>query len=106
MAAYMIAEIEVKDREVYDDYVKQVPDVVARYGGQYLVRVGRVVPLAGGWNPERIIVIEFPSLEDAQRCFYSEEYQRIAPLREASTISRGVLIETAEPTVAQESEQV
>lgn len=106
MTTYMIAEITVRDRPQYNSYVREVAEVVSRHGGRYLIRGGRVVPLSGGWNPERIIVIEFPSLEDAQRCFCSEEYQRIAPLREASTISRGVLIETAESCVAQEREQV
>ena len=97
MPAFMIAEIEVRDPETYAEYTRQASEVVERYGGRYLVCGGQTIPLSGDWLPERLIVIEFPSTEQVQRCFQSEEYQRIAPLREASTRSRAVLVEGAQP---------
>lgn len=46
MTVYMIIEVEVKDPDLYAEYVDQVPAVIARYGGRYLVRGGKVTPLS------------------------------------------------------------
>ena len=93
MAAYMILEIEVVDADTYADYVKQAPATVERYGGRYLVRGGDVTPLTGGWNPQRIVVIEFPSMERFHEWLASPEYSVIAPLREQSTKSKVIVVE-------------
>ena len=65
MNAYVIADIDITDPAAYEDYRKQVPAVIARYGGKYIVRGGKVEPLEGGWSPKRIAVLEFPSMEQA-----------------------------------------
>jgi uncharacterized protein (DUF1330 family) len=52
-----------------------------------------VTSLAGGWNPERIIIVEFPSSEEVRRWLSSPEYQELAPLRESSTPTRAILLE-------------
>ena len=74
MSAYIIAEIDITDPAAYEDYRRQVPDVIARYGGKYIVRGGRVEPLEGGWSPKRIAVVEFPSMEQALKFYRSPEY--------------------------------
>ena len=58
--------------------------MVEQYGGRYLVRSGEVVTLAGDWQPERIVVMEFESSEQAQEYLTSPEYLALAPLREKS----------------------
>ncbi len=73
MSAYVIAEIEVVDPAAYEDYRKQVPGVIAKYGGKYLVRGGRVEAMEGGWSPKRIAVVEFPSMEQAVKFYRSAE---------------------------------
>ena len=93
MSVFLIIEIQVRDEILYSQYVERVPAVVGRYGGRYLARGGTVTPLAGGWNPERIIVIEFESVARVQQCFASPEYLELAPLREQSTASRVILVE-------------
>jgi len=95
MAVYMIADLEVIDSEMYGQYMERVRPIVLSHGGRYLVRGGRVLPLAGDWRPERLLVIEFDSLEGLQTCFASEEYREIAPLRERSTRSRSIIVEGA-----------
>ena len=72
-AAYVIAEIEVVDPAAYEDYRKQVPAVIAKYGGKFLVRGGKVEPREGGWIPKRIVVVEFPSLAQAQKWYDSPD---------------------------------
>lgn len=66
MAAYMIIESKVKDPEKYQQYIAQVPAIVARHGGRYLARGGQVTPLLGGWKPQRLIILEFPSEANIQ----------------------------------------
>ena len=89
----MILEIEVVDSDTYADYVKQAPATVAQYGGRYLVRGGEITPLTGGWNPQRIVVIEFSSMERFREWLTSPEYRAIAPLREQSTKSKIIVVE-------------
>ncbi|MCH7699297.1 MAG: DUF1330 domain-containing protein [Chloroflexi bacterium] len=80
MAVYMILEIEVVDADTYAGYVKQAPATVEQYGGRYLVRGGAVTPLSGEWEPQRMVVIEFPTMERSQEWLTSPEYSAIAPL--------------------------
>jgi uncharacterized protein (DUF1330 family) len=94
---YLIAEVEVNNPELYARYAEKVPGVIARYGGRYLVRGGQVSPMSGGWNPQRLIVMEFPSAEQLRRCFASPEYRDILPLREQSTASRAIVVEGYSP---------
>jgi len=93
MAVYMILEIEVVNAKVYGEYVEQAPATVAQYGGRYLVRGGAITPLTGGWNPQRMVVIEFPTTERFQEWVTSPEYSAIAPLRERSTKSKAIVVE-------------
>jgi len=41
MAAYLIADVDVKDPGAYEEYKKAAPASIAKYGGRYLVRGGR-----------------------------------------------------------------
>lgn len=93
MAVYMILEIEVLDADTYAAYVEQAPATVKQYGGRYLVRGGRVTPLTGGWDPQRIVVIEFPSMEQFHSWLTSPEYSAIALLRERSTKGKAIVVE-------------
>ena len=92
MPVYMIAEIEIKDLEMYSRYVGKVPEVIEGFGGRYLSQGGRVTPMSGNWNPEWMILIEFPTLEQLQQCFNSAEYLEIAPFRTQSTLSRSIIL--------------
>jgi uncharacterized protein (DUF1330 family) len=94
----MIIEIGIKNRELYASYVEKVPAVIEKHGGRYLVRGGKITPLSGDWKPERMIVIEFATIEQLQKCFQSKEYLELAPLREQSTASRSIIVEGYEPS--------
>lgn len=96
MAVYIIIEIKIKDKETYARYVGSVRAIVEKYRGRYLVRGGRITPIFGGWGPERIIVIEFPSAEDVNRWLGSREYKEIAKLREVSTSTKAIMVEGEE----------
>ena len=93
MAAYLIASIEVQDRDGFDAYRKQVAAVIERYGGRYLIRGGAVHPLEGDLGLKRLVVVEFPSLDAARRFYNSEAYAPLLKLRTGSTVSQVALVE-------------
>ena len=93
MSVYVIIDIAVIDQGLYEEYVARVPAVVEQYGGRYLVRGGEVVALAGDWQPERIVVLEFESSDQAQDYLTSPEYLALVPLRQKSTTSRVIIVQ-------------
>ena len=97
MPVYLIIDITIIDQEVYAEYVAQVPAVVEKYGGTYLARGGEVFTLAGGWTPERVVIVEFAAIEQVQEFLASPEYLPLAPLRKQSSSSRSIIVEGYEP---------
>lgn len=97
MSAYVLLDIEVRDQEMYAQYVARATAIIEKAGGRYLVRGGKVTPLSGTWQPKRLVVIEFSSVEQARQCFSSAEYLTIAPLRERATISNAIIVEGYTP---------
>lgn len=95
MAAYVIANVNVQDAALFEEYRKQVPETIARHGGKYLVRGGKHQALEGAWQPSRLVVLEFPSLEQARRWYDSEDYREPKALRLKSALSDVVLVEGA-----------
>ncbi|HET9270193.1 MAG TPA: DUF1330 domain-containing protein [Vicinamibacterales bacterium] len=93
MAAYVIADIEITDPAAYEDYRRRVPDVIARYGGKYIVRGGKVEPLEGGWSPKRVAVVEFPSMEQALKFYRSPEYAPLIAIRQKASRGKLVIVE-------------
>ncbi len=93
MSAYVLIESRVKNAEIYRQYISQVPPLIYQHGGRFLVRGGKVTPLGAAWEPERIIIIEFPSESNIMEWLSSPEYNKIAPLREAGADTRAVILE-------------
>ncbi len=83
MAAYWIARSRVNHAEEYAQYAQRVPPILARHGGKILARGGPFKILEGTDLFHRFVVVEFPSLEQAQACHESAEYQAAAKFRAA-----------------------
>jgi uncharacterized protein (DUF1330 family) len=97
MAAYLIVDLEVLDQAGFEEYRKQVPETIARYGGRYIVRGGRMDVLEGDWRPTRVVILEFPSVEQAKRWYDSEEYRAPKALRMKTARTNLVLVESVQP---------
>lgn len=93
MPAYVIADIEVTDPEGYKEYVKLAPATVAQYGGRYLARGGHTEVLEGDWQPKRLVILEFPSVDQAKAWLNSPEYAPARALRHRYARSNMVVIE-------------
>jgi uncharacterized protein (DUF1330 family) len=74
MAAYLLVDCKITDASRYEDYKRLAQAAVTRHGGRYLVRGGEMVVLEGGWQPNRVVVLEFPGLEQARAFYDSPEY--------------------------------
>ena len=95
MAAFIIADVTVKDPDTYAEYRKQVPATVAKYGGRFLVRGGACEPLEGEWRPGRFVVIEFPDTAAAKAWYNSQEYGPLVKLRQTASTGHVILVEGA-----------
>lgn len=93
MTAYVIVEIEVLEPEKYAVYREMAPPLVAAYGGKYLARGGKTVLLEGEKDPERLVILEFESVERALAWWNSPEYAEAKRMRQLTTRSRMVVIE-------------
>ncbi|NOT10121.1 MAG: DUF1330 domain-containing protein [Gemmatimonadales bacterium] len=93
MSAYLVVEISITDPTTYQRYKELAPPSIAKYGGRYLARGGATTTLEGGWAPSRLVILEFPSEEQARAWWGSPEYAPAKALRQASADTEMVLIE-------------
>jgi uncharacterized protein (DUF1330 family) len=75
MAAYVVSVVTVKKPDQYKDYAALAPAAVAKFGGKFLARGGINAVLEGGLGCNRVVVTEFPSVENAKAFYNSVEYQ-------------------------------
>ena len=93
MPAYIVVEVEVEDPVRYEDYKKMVPPSLAAYGGRFLVRGGQVENLEGDWAPKRLVMVEFPSVNQAKAWWSSAEYAEAKALRQATAKTQMIVVE-------------
>ena len=93
MAAYIVADLVVKGPETYSDYQSQVPDVITKYGGKFIVRGGELEIVEGDWDVNRLAILEFPDMAALRRFWDSEDYKAILPLRLTATDSRVMFVD-------------
>jgi uncharacterized protein (DUF1330 family) len=93
MPAYVIVDIKVTDPVGYEEYRKLAPPIVAAYGGKYLARGGKTETLEGDWSPNRLVILEFESVERAKEWLNSPEYRAPRQLRRQTTQTNMVVIE-------------
>jgi uncharacterized protein (DUF1330 family) len=93
MAAYVIVDITIEDPAAYERYRALVPSSLARYGGRYLVRGGATTTLEGTWQPARLVVVEFPSAEQARAWWDSPEYAEAKALRQSCARTEMIVVE-------------
>ena len=83
MSAYMIVRVKITDPERFEQYRQAVTKLVPNYGGRYLARGPVAAVLEGDFDTgERVVIEEYPSVEDIKRMWASPEYQEIMKLRE------------------------
>jgi uncharacterized protein (DUF1330 family) len=92
-ALFIFNVVSITDGEKFAEYAERIPATIEAYGGRYLVRGGDVEVFEGEWTPARLVVIEFPSFEQAKRWYDSEEYESLKELRADAGDVEGVLVQ-------------
>ena len=93
MPAYVVVEIEIHDPVEYEEYKKLTPATIKAYDGKFIVRGAQTESLEGDWNPQRIVVLEFPSVERAKQWWNSEEYAIAKAIRHRTAKTKMLVVE-------------
>ena len=93
MKAYWIAPVDISDLEQYQQYTQRAPAAFKAYGGKFLARGGRSQALEGRSTPQRSVVIEFDSYEQALACYRSAEYQDACSHRHGVAKAEVIIVE-------------
>ncbi len=93
MSAYLVARVEVHDMEQYKQYTALSPAAIAAFGGEFIVRGGEKVTLEGPEETRRMVIVRFPSMEQAQACYNSEQYQAAMAKRVGCSTAQFVVLD-------------
>jgi uncharacterized protein (DUF1330 family) len=76
------------------EYGQKIQPLLQKYGGRYLVRPGKMETLEGTASlPSGIVVLEFPSMEQARAWYRDPEYAPLIKLRQGGSDVELVLVE-------------
>ena len=92
MAAYVLVDIDITDPTRYAEYRKAVPATIEQFGGRFLVRGPEPIALEGDWPVHRIVILEFPTTEQAHAWWDSPEYAAVKKLRAGAADAKILLL--------------
>jgi uncharacterized protein (DUF1330 family) len=93
MVAYFIGEHKITDPAKYEEYLRQVAPMIKRFGGRYITRVGTHKVLEGQWEPNRVVIIEFPDMPALNAWYHSPEYHPLIALRQSASADILIAVE-------------
>lgn len=93
MPAYFIVDLNVHNPAGMREYLERVPGTLTKYGGRYIVRGGKFEIVEGNWQPSRVVMLEFPNMEQAKRWYHCEEYKDMREARLKAARTNAVLVE-------------
>lgn len=93
MPAYVIVDSRVLNPEGMKPYAEKVGATLAAHGGRPVVNGSNITVLEGDWTPNRLIVLQFDSVDAAKGWYNSPEYQAILPHRLDNTDDRFLIVE-------------
>ncbi len=93
MAAYVIVDIYITDLVGYEEYKRLAAPTVTQYGGRYIARGGKTEILEGNWKPNRLVILEFESVEKAKQWLHSPQYSLARRLRHKTATTNMIVVE-------------
>lgn len=97
MPAYLIARVQVTNWDRYREYTKLTPGAIAQFGGRFIVRGGQTLTLEGPPETGRVVVIEFPTFDQAKAFYESDAYSQARKHREGAATGQFILVDGVEP---------
>lgn len=95
MSAYVIVQVNVTKPEQYEEYKRLASIATQKHGGKFLVRGGAAMDLEGSRPYPRLVVIEFPNVDQAKTWYASTEYQQAKKAREGAGVGVFTVVEGA-----------
>lgn len=93
MAAYIIVEVTIHNPVEYEEYKTLTPLSLKNYQGKFIVRGAKTESLEGDWHPQRMVVLEFPTLALAKAWWACEEYAPAKALRQRNAYTKMIVVE-------------
>jgi len=93
MKGYLILDFSIKDYGSFKEYIEKIPAFIKKHGGKYIVQGVEAEVMEGEWQPERVVVLEFPSTEIAKNFLKDPEAQALFSIRNNTTDSKLILVE-------------
>lgn len=93
MAAYVVFDVEIRNAERYQDFMREVKPALEAAGARYLARGGAHQVYEGDWTPRRIVILEFPSVAAWEAFYYGPVYQGFKEIRDECSSARLVSVE-------------
>ena len=94
-SAYIIANVDVTDPVQYEEYKRLSTIAMKAHGAEVCIRGGKVDVLEGDWTPARLVLLKFPSTEQARTFYNSTEYDAARKARAGAAVMRMILVEGA-----------
>ena len=94
-SAYILANVDVQNPAEYEEYKRLSSIAMKAHGAEVCIRGGNVDVLEGDWSPDRLVLLKFPSVEQARKFYDSTEYAAARKAREGIAVMRMVLVEGA-----------
>lgn len=93
VTAYVITDLNIFDIEHYLAYQRALRPLLAAVGARYLVRGGSFQVYEGDYQPQRLVVVEFPSADAVEEFYESAGYQALEPQRKACSSASIIAVE-------------
>jgi uncharacterized protein (DUF1330 family) len=93
MVAYMIVDIDIHDLAAFMEYRNGVPALIAKHGGEYVVRGGDFEVIEGNWKPSRIALMRFPDRAAIRAFIADPAYAELKALRQRTASSTIVAVD-------------
>ena len=93
MVAYFISDADIHDSVGYKEYTTKVPALIAKYGGEYLVRGGEFEVHEGDWQPRRLVIFRFPDRASIRAMIVDPAYLELKRLRQRTSTTRLVAVD-------------
>ena len=94
MSAYVIARVDVTDLEKWKEYAAAAGPSSVPFGGEYIVRGGKVEGLENDEDEgRRVVVLKFPDMDSARNWYHSKAYTEARKIRANAGHARFMLVE-------------
>jgi uncharacterized protein (DUF1330 family) len=96
VSAYLIVDLDIHDLDGYQKYREGVPALIAKHGGEYLVRGGEFEVIEGDWRPHRLVLFRFPDRQAIRDFFADPDYAEFKNIRFKTAKTAAVAVDGTE----------